>query len=234
MTMWKIASTNRAVAVMEAGPPDSSCRRGVQTAAVSCRSRAGVGSAWGKGPLPAGQVRNEKTNMVEPLLTHRNKLRRHQNRAEGGGPEPRPASGPHSASSHPGPTLDQGMAVTGPSAPFGSGAAAAGVPAAVDVVDPALLPAVVEVVDEHPAPMTINGTPSTIVSRLRICLSSGSPLPSCPAGVQRAPIALTGDRDASCTWMFPTARGRVPVHNTMDHNRHSGPRRSHGDCDRGQ
>src|SRR5664280_1540188 len=65
---------------MEVGPSDSSCRRGVRTAAVSCRSRAGVESDWGKGPLPAGQVRNEKTNMVEPLLTHRNKLRRHQNR----------------------------------------------------------------------------------------------------------------------------------------------------------
>jgi hypothetical protein len=58
---------------MEAcGPPGSPCRRGTQTTAVSCRSRAGVGSDCGKGPLPAGQVCDEKTNMCEPLLTHRN------------------------------------------------------------------------------------------------------------------------------------------------------------------
>ena len=32
---------------------------------------AGVGSDHGNGPLTAGQVCDEKTNMVEPLLTHR-------------------------------------------------------------------------------------------------------------------------------------------------------------------
>ena len=37
----------RAVPVMEVGPPGSPCRRGVQTAVVSCRSKAGVGSDYG-------------------------------------------------------------------------------------------------------------------------------------------------------------------------------------------
>ena len=61
----------RAVPVMEVGPPGSPCRRGAQTAVMSCRSRAGVGSDYGNGSLTAGQVCDEKTNMVEPLLTHR-------------------------------------------------------------------------------------------------------------------------------------------------------------------
>jgi len=72
---------DRAVPVMEVGPPGSPCRRsGTQTAAVSCRSRAGVGSDCGKGPLSAGQVRDEKTNVCEPLLTHRKFERWHRNR----------------------------------------------------------------------------------------------------------------------------------------------------------
>ena len=37
----------RAVPVMEVGPPGSPCRRGAQTAVVSCRSKAGVGSDCG-------------------------------------------------------------------------------------------------------------------------------------------------------------------------------------------
>ena len=61
----------RAVLVMEVGPPGSPCRRGAQTTVVSCRSKAGVGSDYGNGSLSAGQVCDEKTNMVEPLLTHR-------------------------------------------------------------------------------------------------------------------------------------------------------------------
>jgi hypothetical protein len=61
----------RAVLVMEVGPPGSPCRRGAQTAVMSCRSRPGVGSDHGNGSLSAGQVCDEKTNMVEPLLTHR-------------------------------------------------------------------------------------------------------------------------------------------------------------------
>ena len=47
---------------MEVGPPGSPCRRRAQTAAVSCRSRAGVGSDCGKGSQTAGQVGDEKTN----------------------------------------------------------------------------------------------------------------------------------------------------------------------------
>ena len=65
---------------MEGGPPGSPSRRGAQTAAVSCRSRAGVGSDCGEGPPPAGQVSDGKTNMCEPLLTHRNAKSRRQNR----------------------------------------------------------------------------------------------------------------------------------------------------------
>jgi hypothetical protein len=60
------------VPVMEVGPPGSPCRRRSQTTAVSYRSRAGVGSDCGHGPQPAGQVSDEKTNVCEPLLTHRN------------------------------------------------------------------------------------------------------------------------------------------------------------------
>ncbi len=61
-----------AVPVMEVGPLGSPSRRRAQTAAVSCRSRAGVGSDCGEGPLSAGQVCDEKANVCEPLLTHRN------------------------------------------------------------------------------------------------------------------------------------------------------------------
>src|ERR1700685_1708458 len=44
------------------------------------RLRAGVVSVAGKGPLSAGQVCDGKTNMGEPLLTHRQAERWHQNR----------------------------------------------------------------------------------------------------------------------------------------------------------
>ncbi len=47
---------------VQAGSPN---RRGVMPV------KAGVGSDHGNGPLTAGQVCDEKTNMVEPLLTHR-------------------------------------------------------------------------------------------------------------------------------------------------------------------
>ena len=66
--------------VMEVGPPGSPCRRRSQTTAVSCRSRAGVGSDCGEAPQSAGQVGDEKTNVCEPLLTHREKWRWHRNR----------------------------------------------------------------------------------------------------------------------------------------------------------
>ena len=45
--------------------------------AASVKSRGR--ERYGKGPLPAGQVSDEKTNMCEPLLTHRNSQCRHQN-----------------------------------------------------------------------------------------------------------------------------------------------------------
>jgi len=65
---------------MEVGPPGSPCRRRSQTTAVSCRSRAGVGSDCGEVPLSAGQVGDEKMNVCEPLPTHREKSRWHRNR----------------------------------------------------------------------------------------------------------------------------------------------------------
>jgi hypothetical protein len=65
---------------MEVGPPGSSCRRRSQSTAVSCRSRAGVGSDCGKGSQSAGQVCDEKTNVSEPLMTHREKHLWHRNR----------------------------------------------------------------------------------------------------------------------------------------------------------
>jgi len=71
---------NRAVPVMGVGPPGSPCRRRSQTTAVSCRLRAGVGSDCGEGPRSEGQVCDGKTNVCEPLLTHREKLRWHRNR----------------------------------------------------------------------------------------------------------------------------------------------------------
>ena len=44
------------------------------------RLRAVVVSVPGKGPARPGQVSDEKTNMCEPLLTHRKIQRRHRNR----------------------------------------------------------------------------------------------------------------------------------------------------------
>jgi len=65
--------------------------RRAQTAAVSCRSRAGVGSDCGKGPLAAGQVCDGKTNGSEPLLTHRKPSRWHRNRGRSQAPGQRHA-----------------------------------------------------------------------------------------------------------------------------------------------
>jgi len=86
---------------MEVGPPGSPCRRRSQTAAVSCRSRAGVGSDCGKGPQPAGQVCDEKTNVSEPLLTHREKRNRHRNRGRLSTPGQRHSAGVSSARRRP-------------------------------------------------------------------------------------------------------------------------------------
>jgi hypothetical protein len=71
---------------MGVGPPGSPCRRRAQTAAVSCRLRVGVGSDCGEGPLAAGQVCDEKTNVSEPLMTHRKSSRWHRNRGRSQAP----------------------------------------------------------------------------------------------------------------------------------------------------
>jgi len=55
------------------------------------RLRAGVVSVAVEVPWVAGQVGDEKTNVCEPLLTHRNKQRRHRNRTVWGGPKQRRA-----------------------------------------------------------------------------------------------------------------------------------------------
>jgi hypothetical protein len=55
------------------------------------RLRAGVVSVAVEVPWRAGQVCDEKTNVCEPLLTHRNKQRRHRNRTVWGGPKQRRA-----------------------------------------------------------------------------------------------------------------------------------------------
>src|SRR4029453_5202191 len=55
------------------------------------RLRAGVVSVAVKVPRVAGQVGDEKANVCEPLLTHRNKERWNRNRAVWGGPGQRRA-----------------------------------------------------------------------------------------------------------------------------------------------
>ena len=55
------------------------------------RLRAGVVSVAVEVPRVAGQVCDEKTNVCEPLLTHRNKQRRHRNRTVWGVPGQRRA-----------------------------------------------------------------------------------------------------------------------------------------------
>jgi hypothetical protein len=55
------------------------------------RLRAGVVSVAVEVPWVAGQVCDEKTNVCEPLLTHRNKQRRHRNRTVWVGPGQRRA-----------------------------------------------------------------------------------------------------------------------------------------------
>ncbi len=61
----KSARTRPAVPVMEVGPPGSPCRRRAQTTASCGRSKALVVSVAAKGPLPAGQVSDEKTSMCD-------------------------------------------------------------------------------------------------------------------------------------------------------------------------
>ena len=53
------------------GPPVAALQGEAANHRKLRRSRAGVVSVAGKGPLTAGQVGDEKTNVREPLLTHR-------------------------------------------------------------------------------------------------------------------------------------------------------------------
>src|SRR5258708_28508600 len=71
---------NRAAPVMEVWPSGfaNAGREPKPPQAAPVKSRDG--ERCGKGPLSAGQVCDEKTNVREPLLTHRWAERRHQNR----------------------------------------------------------------------------------------------------------------------------------------------------------
>src|ERR1700751_5729951 len=71
---------NRAVPVMEVWPSGFTVQAGDPNHRKPRRLRAGVVSVAGKGSLSAGQVCDEKTNVCEPLLTHRKADRWHQNR----------------------------------------------------------------------------------------------------------------------------------------------------------
>ena len=61
-----------AVLAMEVGPPGSPMQVESPNHRKLRRSRAGVVSVAAKAPPGAGQVCDEKTNVCEPLLTHRN------------------------------------------------------------------------------------------------------------------------------------------------------------------
>jgi hypothetical protein len=74
------------------------------------RLRAVVVSVAAKGPLSAGQVSDEKTNVCEPLLTHRKPQRWHRNREGSALPGQRRAPG---VRSQPGGGLRVALAVPG-------------------------------------------------------------------------------------------------------------------------
>ena len=76
--------------------------------AAPVKSRGG--ERCGKGPLSAGQVCDEKTNVCEPLLTHRNGERWHRNR---GRMSPREKGAPARACPEPGGGLRAALAVSG-------------------------------------------------------------------------------------------------------------------------
>jgi len=65
---------------MEVGPPGSPMQVGSPNHRKLRRLRAGVVSVAVKGPPRAGQVGDEKTNVSEPLLTHRKARCWHRNR----------------------------------------------------------------------------------------------------------------------------------------------------------
>src|SRR5664279_1337486 len=71
---------NRAVPVMEVWPSGFAVWAGIPNHRKLRRLSAGVVSVAGKGPLSAGQVCDGKTNVCEPLLTHRQTEQWHQNR----------------------------------------------------------------------------------------------------------------------------------------------------------
>jgi hypothetical protein len=65
---------------MEVGPPGSPMQVEIPNHRERLRLRAVVVSVAVKGPLSAGQVCDEKTNVSEPLRTHRKPKRWHRNR----------------------------------------------------------------------------------------------------------------------------------------------------------
>jgi hypothetical protein len=71
---------------MEVWPSGFAVQAGIPNHRKLRRSRAGVVSVAVKGPLSAGQVCDEKTNVCEPLLTHRQIERWHQNRGSAESP----------------------------------------------------------------------------------------------------------------------------------------------------
>src|SRR3954451_9037892 len=81
----------RAVPVMEEGPSGFAVQAEIPNHRKLRRLRAGVVSVAVEVPRVAGQVCDEKTNVCEPLLTHRNKQRWHRNRTVSGGPGQRRA-----------------------------------------------------------------------------------------------------------------------------------------------
>ena len=72
---WDVRESLKcAVLEMRAGPSDSECRLGVQTADCCVGSMTGVVNEIGKGGLTVRQVSGEETNASEPLITCRKTL----------------------------------------------------------------------------------------------------------------------------------------------------------------
>ena len=73
---------HRACCASDGGRPSGLAVTGGESKPPQAASgqKALVVSVAARGPLPAGQVCDEKTSMCKPLRTHRNAQRRHQNR----------------------------------------------------------------------------------------------------------------------------------------------------------
>src|SRR5882672_12618401 len=73
---------HRACCASDGGRPSGLAVTGGESKPPQAASgrKALVVSVAAKGPLPAGQVCDEKTSTCKPLLTHRNAQRRHRNR----------------------------------------------------------------------------------------------------------------------------------------------------------